>query len=232
MTRVALVEDHLRLAALIERALAQAGIAIDRFTTIDAAWLAVRAGTYGAMILDRGLPDGDGIRLVKRLREARMSLPCLMLTARDALHDRIDGLESGADDYLVKPFSMDELIARTRSLLRRSPAWQAQTFTFAGMVVDPAIGQLRTSDASVVLAPAELRMMLVLIQAAGDAVSRRRLESAAWGVDEAVTPNAFDVALHRLRRKLARISDAVTIRNLRSHGYALRIDAHAPTPVR
>jgi len=224
MARIALVEDHLRLAALIERALAQAGIATDRFTSIDGAWLAIRPGHYGGLILDRGLPDGDGIRLLRRLREARVALPCLMLTARDALHDRVDGLEVGADDYLVKPFSMEELVARTRSLLRRSPAWNPPRTAFGDLELDPAGGELQVAGRRATLAPAELRILLVLVQAGGDPVARRRLEHAAWGLGEPVTPNAFDVALHRLRRKLESVGSTVGIRNLRAHGYALHVE--------
>jgi DNA-binding response OmpR family regulator len=226
MARIALVEDHLRLAGLIERALDHAGIATDRFTSIDGAWIALRPGQYGALILDRGLPDGDGIRLLRRLREARIAVPCMMLTARDALHDRIDGLEAGADDYLVKPFSMAELVARTRSLLRRPTAWHPQALAFGDIVLDPAAGTLRVDGRQVVLAAAELRMLVVLVQAAGAPVGRRLLEDAGWGLREAVTPNAFDVALHRLRRKLREAGATVGIRNLRAHGYAL--DASPP----
>jgi len=226
MARIALVEDHLRLAGLIERALEQAGIAVDRFTSIDGAWLALRPGQYGGLILDRGLPDGDGIRLLRRLREARIAVPCMMLTARDALHDRVDGLEAGADDYLVKPFSMQELVARTRSLLRRPPAWHAQALAFGDIVLDTASGMLQVDERRVSLAPAELRILVALVQAGGAPIGRRQLEDAGWGLREAVTPNAFDVALHRLRRKLKEAGAAVAIRNLRTHGYAL--DAAPP----
>jgi two-component system response regulator QseB len=224
MARIALVEDHQRLAELIARALAQAGVATDHFTSIDGAWVAIRAGHYGGLILDRGLPDGDGIRLLRRLREARIALPCMMLTARDALHDRIDGLEAGADDYLVKPFPMEEMVARTRSLLRRSPAWNPQTTVFGDLAIDPSGGELRVGERRVALAPAELRMLLVLVQAGGAAVTRRRLEDAGWGISEPVTPNAFDVALHRLRRKLGSVGATTSIRNLRAHGYAVHVE--------
>ena len=119
MSRIALIEDHERLAALVRKALAGAGIEADTFGRVDSAWAALREAPYDALIVDRGLPDGDGLALVRRLREAGHLTPCLMLTARDALHDRIDGLESGADDYLAKPFPMEELVARVRALLRR-----------------------------------------------------------------------------------------------------------------
>lgn len=103
MSRIALIEDHERLSSLVNKALSAAGIESDVFERIDSAWSALQAAPYGAIVVDRGLPDGDGLTLVRRLREAGNQVPCLMLTARDALHDRVEGLEAGADDYLVKP---------------------------------------------------------------------------------------------------------------------------------
>ena len=119
MNRIALIEDHARLATLVSRSLANSGIETDVFHQISTAWLALQDIDYGVIVIDRGLPDGDGLQLVQRLRAAGRSTPCLMLTARDALSDRVGGLEAGADDYLTKPFPMEELIARVRALLRR-----------------------------------------------------------------------------------------------------------------
>ena len=222
MNRIALVEDHERLAALVKKALAGAGIELDAFERIESAWAAMREAPYAALIVDRGLPDGDGIVLVRRLRAAGQLTPCLMLTARDALHDRIDGLESGADDYLVKPFSMEELVARVRALLRRPVQLQSLAPSWGDLQVQPEEGCLRCGDESVSLAPAELQIMLSLVKAAGQTVRRSALEAAAWGLSEAVTPNALDVALHRLRRKLQAIGSTQQIFNARGHGYALR----------
>jgi len=221
MNRIALIEDHERLSGLVSKALSAAGIESDIFSRIDSAWIALKAAPYAAIVLDRGLPDGDGLTLVRRLREAGNPVPCLMLTARDALHDRIEGLESGADDYLVKPFSMEELVARVRALIRRPINVQSLSPSFADLQIVPEDGEMRCGAEAVSLAPAELQIMLGLVHAGGKTVRRSALEAAAWGLSEAVTPNAMDVALHRIRKKLHAISSNVQIVNLRGLGYAL-----------
>jgi len=228
MNRIAVVEDHERLAALVRKALAGAGIEADVFARIDAAWHALQDTPYAVLVVDRGLPDGDGLTLVRRLREAGRLTPCLMLTARDALHDRVDGLESGADDYLTKPFSMEELVARVRALLRRPAALQSLSPQFGDVQVQPEAGCMVCGDESITLAPAELQIVLGLVHAGGQTVRRTALEAAAWGLAEAVTPNALDVALHRLRKKLQAIGSTLQIVNVRGHGYALREATLAP----
>lgn len=222
MNRIALVEDHDRLAELIRLALHTAGIEADVFGAVEPAWSALGDIEYGAIVVDRGLPDGDGLSLVKRLRGAGNAIPCLMLTARDALHDRIDGLESGADDYLAKPFPMEELVARVRALMRRSAQLQPVEPRHGDIQVRPDEGTVRCGQSVVALAPAELQILLCLIQRAEQPVRRSALEAAAWGLSEAVTPNALDVALHRLRRKLQAVGSTLQIMNIRNHGYVLR----------
>ncbi|TCV92890.1 winged helix family two component transcriptional regulator [Luteibacter rhizovicinus] len=222
MNRIALVEDNVRLAGLVRLALSRAGVQVDTFSSIESAWRALASTPYSVLILDRGLPDGDGLSLVRRLRQAERWIPCLMLTARDALHDRIAGLEAGADDYLPKPFSMEELVARVRALLRRPETLKSLSPTFADLKIHPNPGLMICGDESVSLAPAELQIMLCLVEAQGEAVRRTSIEHAAWGLEDAVTPNALDVALHRLRKKLAAIGCEVAITNVRGHGYALR----------
>jgi DNA-binding response OmpR family regulator len=219
--RIALVEDHQRLADLVRQALQGACIPTDVFHGLEAACAAMRDVDYAAWVIDRGLPDGDGLTLVKRMRASGRATPCLMLTARDALHDRVDGLESGADDYLTKPFPMEELIARVRALMRRPARMRDEQPRFGDVQVDRAASRLLCGDESVSLAPAELQLMLCLVAQAGRVVRRTALEAAAWGLSEAVTPNALDVALHRLRRKLLAIGSALQIVNVRGQGYAL-----------
>ncbi|MFG3453330.1 response regulator transcription factor [Stutzerimonas stutzeri] len=222
MSRILLVEDHERLAQLICKGLAGAGIAVDVVGRTDAAWAAIRQLSYQAMILDRGLPDGDGLFLLQRLRKAGQGLPCLVLTARDALHDRVEGLDAGADDYLPKPFAMDEMVARVRALLRRPVVISEPVPSCGDITLHADTGVLSRRDKRVALFPAEMQIMLLLMGNCEQVVRRRALEAAAWGLSEAVTPNALDVALHRIRRKLLVIGSGYKIINVRGHGYALR----------
>jgi DNA-binding response OmpR family regulator len=221
MNRILLVEDHARLAALIRRALDKAGISVDVFDRLEPAWSASRQMPYGAMVVDRGLPDGDGLALVQRLRAAGLHTPCLMLTARDALHDRVQGLDGGADDYLTKPFAMNELVARVRALLRRPVGQQTLAPSYRDIQLRPDEGVMRCGEECITLPLVEMRIMLELVRGGGQVVRRTLLESAAWGLSDAVTPNALDVALHRLRRKLQAIGSRQQIVNIRTLGYAL-----------
>jgi DNA-binding response OmpR family regulator len=222
MNRILLVEDHERLARLICKGLNDAGNAVDVVDRASAAWSALQQVPYRALVLDRGLPGGDGLDLLKRLRAAGLGTPCLVLTARDALHDRIEGLEAGADDYLPKPFAMDEVLARVRALLRRSVESRSLAPQHGDLQLRPDAGTVCCGDECVSLAAAEMQIMLLLVEKAGDTVRRGALEAAGWGLGEAVTPNALDVALHRLRRKLLAIGSQLRIINVRSLGYALR----------
>jgi DNA-binding response OmpR family regulator len=221
MGRLLIVEDHAGLRDLMVRGLARAGIASDGVRTAAEADACVATVRYAAIALDRGLPDGDGVAWLRRLRAERVTVPCLMLTARDALHDRIDGLEAGADDYLAKPFEMAELVARIRALMRRQATWIELAATYGDITVEPGSGMLRRDQACVNLSAAELQLVLALVRAQGAVVRRAALEAAAWGLSEAVTPNALDVALHRLRRKLSVLGSRLQVRNTKGVGHAL-----------
>ena len=220
--RIALVEDHSRLSGLVKRGLASAGIVTDAFSTLESAWHGIVRQPYAAAVIDRGLPDGDGLDLVRRMRASRITLPCLILTSRDALRDRVDGLDAGADDYLVKPFALEELAARVRALMRRPVEVRNETLVHGALLVTPEASTMSCGGNEVSLAPAELQIMICLVRATGQAVRRSTLEAAAWGMDDAVTPNALDVALHRLRRKLGAIDSQLNIENIRNVGFALK----------
>ncbi|MBB2928056.1 response regulator transcription factor [Paraburkholderia silvatlantica] len=221
MSRVALIEDHARLAQMVRKALSAAGIETDVFSNISQAEYGVRRAEYGVLIVDRGLPDGDGLTLLRNLRSAGFMTPCLMLTARDALHDRVDGLESGADDYVTKPFAMSELVARVRTLMRRPPTLTSLSASFGDVRIDPQHRTLHCGEHSTQLAPAELQIILMLVKSNAGTVRHAELEHAAWGMTEAVTPNALEVTVHRLRKKLTAVGAAVRIINVRGIGFTL-----------
>jgi DNA-binding response OmpR family regulator len=222
MSRVALIEDHERLADMVRQALSAAGIEADCFRNIAEARYGVSRGDYAVLIIDRGLQDGDGLTFLRTLRAAGQMTPSLMLTARDALHDRVDGLESGADDYVTKPFAMSELVARVRTLMRRPAALTALIAAFAEISVDPQQHLMRCGAETVLLGPAELQVMLCLVKADGGTVRHSALEHAGWGLGDAVTPNALEVTLHRLRKKLTAIGAATRLVNIRGTGFALQ----------
>ncbi|WP_407351162.1 response regulator transcription factor [Luteimonas sp. R10] len=222
MSRILLIEDHERLARLVCKGLVAAGIAVDVVDRVDAAWATIRQTPYQALVIDRGLPDGDGLALLRRMRGAGMGMPCLVLTARDALRDRVEGLDAGADDYLPKPFAMDEMVARVRALLRRPVEVRPLDPSHGDLTLRPAAGIMCCGDESARLAPAEMQIMLLLLRKHEEVVRRGALESVGWGFGEAVTPGALDVALHRIRRKLLAIGSRQRIINVRGLGYALR----------
>ncbi len=224
MNRILLVEDHERLAELIGKGLMAHGVAADVAGRIDTAWAALAQIPYQALVLDRGLPDGDGLALLHRMRKSGLGIPCLVLTARDALRDRVEGLDAGADDYLPKPFAMDELVARVRALLRRPVECRALDPVVGDLSLHPGAGTICCGETCVMLAPAEMQIMLELVRRHDQVVRRSALEAAAWGLSEAVTPNALDVALHRIRRKLLVMGSRQQIVNVRGRGYALRED--------
>jgi len=223
VNRILLVEDHERLAELIAKQLRNAGVESDLFPTIEQAKRATHIITYQAILLDRTLPDGDGLSFLLNLRKSGNTIPCLILTAKDALHDRIHGLDSGADDYLTKPFAMEEMVARVRALLRRPVSSIDEEAQYADITVKPTSSTLCCGDHYTVLAPAELQIILYLVRKKGEIARHNSLDNAGWGLGEAVTPNALNVVLHRLRKKLSAIGSHLIIENNRNLGYSLRI---------
>jgi len=225
--RVALVEDHPRMADLVAAAMVRAGIAVDTYSTCATARHWLPRVPYGAAIVDRGLPDGDGLALLSGLRRADWRVPCLVLTARDAINDRVDGLEQGADDYLPKPFAMDELLARVRALLRRRPTATPLVFEVGDLRIDAVAATVHARDVPLAVSATEFRLLLALAEAANAPCTPTRLIDAAYGPFAETTRNGLDVALHRLRRKLQAAGVRASIVNHRGIGHALA-PVHAP----
>ena len=179
------------------------------------AGLALSGGGYDAALLDLGLPRRDGLEILKALRREHKDLPVLIITARDAVQDRIAGLDSGADDYLVKPFSLDELLARMRAVIRRRAGRASPEIRYGALLVDPVRRTVIFRDRPVELSAREFALLEALLQEPGAVVSRARLEEAVYGWGEEVESNAIDVLIYYLRRKF----DKDIIRNMRGAGW-------------
>lgn len=219
--RLLLIEDETALLDLVQRSLVRAGFTVDMAGTAEEARDALAASRYDAMILDLGLPDEDGLTLLRELRAGRDSTPVLILTARDGVEDRVAGLNSGADDYLLKPFAIDELVARLKALLRR-PNGALGVVLEAGNISFDTIGRTVTIDGRALpLTAREMALLENLLRRAGRVVPKRHLEERIYGFDDEVTPNSLEVLLHRLRRKLTGSGFSGEIHTVRGVGYLL-----------
>jgi DNA-binding response OmpR family regulator len=219
--RLLVIEDEPELAGLLRAALERGGFAVDLAATIDGAAGFLDIVTYDVAILDLGLPDGDGLSLLRRIRRAGSALPVLILTARDAPEDRVLGLDAGADDYLIKPFHMPELIARVRALLRRPNAALGVTLTLGNLLLDTASRQVRVAGAEVGLSLRETSMLEVLLRQQGMVVTREIMEQRLYSFEAQLGSNALEVLVHRLRRRLGDAGAAVTIHTVRGVGYLM-----------
>jgi DNA-binding response OmpR family regulator len=219
--RVLLVEDEARMSMLVSRALARAGFIVDTFGTCADGREALSLLHYDAAILDLGLPDGDGLTLLAAARSGGHSIPILLLTARDAVEDRVTGLDAGADDYLVKPFAMNELIARIKALLRR-PGSALGTLLTAGNVSFDTIGRdVRIVDTAIALPRRELAILEHLMRRLGRVVPKTLLEEKLYGIDDELESNAIPVHVHHLRRRLQDAGATIQIHTVRGVGYLL-----------
>lgn len=216
--RVLLVEDEETLRDSVARALRADGHGVDEVGTRYEAELEQRAVDYGLVILDRTLPDGDGLDTLKRWRRAGVKVPVLVLTARDAVRDRIDGLDSGADDYVVKPFELDELRARVRSLARRAPELHSVVLRVADLELDTARGQVRRAGVLLPLRTKELAVLQLLMERRGQVVSREQLRDHVWDAHHVPGSNVEEATVSSLRRKLG---PPPLIRTRRGLGYVL-----------
>lgn len=219
--RLLLVEDNARLSELVSRALTAEGFAVDVAETLRAAEEFLSLAPYDLIVLDLGLPDGDGLTLIKALRARSDSAPILIITARSGLDDRITGLDLGADDYLVKPFATEELAARCRALLRRPGGVLGAILAAGNLSLDCNAREARVENARIDLPPRELSLLELLIRRAGQVVPRATLENGLYSMGEEVSPNALEAAVSRLRRRLAAAGSDVVLHTAHGIGYAL-----------
>jgi two-component system, OmpR family, response regulator len=221
--RVLVVEDEPKMAGLVKRGLEEEGIAVDiSGRGEDAVWMA-GSTEYDVVVLDVMLPGVDGFEVCRRLRADEVWTPVLMLTARDAVEDRVAGLDGGADDYLVKPFSFDELLARLRALARRGSAERPAVLEAGDLRLDPATRRASRGDVEIALSQKEYALLETLMRRPGVALSRLQLLEHAWDDTYENRSNVIDVYIGYLREKIDRPFGTDTIETVRGVGYRLRV---------
>jgi two-component system OmpR family response regulator len=219
--RVLVVEDEIKLAGLIRKGLREEGLLADvAVRGEDALWMA-ESTPYDAIVLDVMLPGIDGFDTCKRLREGGVQTPVLMLTARDAVEDRISGLDTGADDYLTKPFDFGELLARLRALTRRAPTERAPVLRVGDLELDPAARRVRRGDTEIELSTKEFQLLEVFMRHPGEVLSRYQLLEGAWDSEYEHRSNVIDVYVRYLREKVDRPFGLTTIETVRGAGYRM-----------
>lgn len=225
--RLLIVEDNEKLATLMAKLLGENLYSIDVVANIDDARAAIEIVDYDLILLDLSLPDGDGTEILRSLRRNGQATRILVATARGDVVQRVETLNDGADDYLVKPFSLDELLARIRALLRRPCETKKVVLTAGQLALDTESLTLRVTGNVTPLPRRELGVLLTLLNSQGRLVPRRKLEQAVYSFDNDVTPNAIEAAVSRLRRRLDNLDAAVTITAMRGVGYILAESAAA-----
>ena len=220
--RVLLIEDDQLLGKSVQTGLAQQGHAVDWVRDAQGAEGAAFENEYGVILLDLGLPDQDGMKLLRTLRQRGCARPVMIITARDEVSDRVRGLDAGADDFLVKPFDLRELGARLRAVARRSGGRAEPTLEHGGLKVDPAARTATLDGGPIALTSREFALLLQLLEHRGQVQSRTQLQEALYSWNNDIESNAVEVHVHHLRRKLGRD----LIRTVHGHGYM--IDAQEP----
>jgi two-component system, OmpR family, response regulator len=219
--RVLVVEDELKMASLIRRGLRDEGLLADvAVKGEDALWMAA-ATSYDAIVLDIGMPGLDGFDTVRRLRADGVWSPVLMLTARDAIEDRVAGLDGGADDYMTKPFAFDELLARLRALARRGAVERPTVLAVGTLRLDPAARRVWRGEEEVALSTKELQLLEAFMRHPGEVLSRYQLLEAAWDEDYENRSNVVDVYVRYLRDKIDRPFGHESLETVRGAGYRL-----------
>lgn len=213
--RVLLIEDDRMIGSAVQQGLRDAAYAVDWVTDGEAAVLAAESETYELVLLDLGLPKADGRDVLRRLRLLGSKLPVIIVTARDGVEDRIDGLDLGADDYLIKPFEIRELLARMRAVLRREGSGSAALLSNGKLSLDPATREAKFLEKSALLSAREFALLQALLARPGTILSRGEIERQIYGWNEEVESNAIEFLIHTVRRKLG----ATAIRNVRGVGW-------------
>jgi len=219
--RVLLVEDNERLSTFVKSGMEKEGFVIDAFGTVADGEAAVDAVNYDAIVLDLGLPDGNGLEILRGLRDRGRSTPVLILTARDGVDDRVKGLNTGGDDYLLKPFDMKELIARVRALLRRPDGALGLTLAAGNLSFDTVAREVRVNDEAIAISRREMGVLEQLLRRNGRVVPKDVLEESLYGFGEEVTSNSVEVHISRLRKRLSKADANVSVHTLRGIGYLL-----------
>jgi two-component system, OmpR family, response regulator len=225
LVRVLLVEDEAKLARVLARGLNEEGYAADIAATGEEALWMARAVPYAAIVLDVMLPELDGFGVCRRLRADGVWTPVLMLTARDDVDDRINGLDAGADDYLAKPFSFEELLARLRALIRRAPVERPTVIEVGDLRLDPAMRRAWRADHELDLSAKEFALLELFMRRPGVAVTRSELLNGAWDIAFQRRSNIIDVYVRNLREKIDRPFGRHSLETVRGIGYRLRNDA-------
>jgi DNA-binding response OmpR family regulator len=220
--RILLVEDEPELASALKTALRRYDMVVDHAASLLEAGDFAASENYDAILLDRQLPDGDGLTLVPKIRARGNATPVLVLTARSDTSDKVDGLDMGADDYLAKPFAFEELLARLRALLRRPANVQTQVIRAGNLSFDLGHREVMVRGEPLTLPRRELLVLEALLRRTGRMVQRSSLMEAVFGLDDEIQSNALDTHVSRLRRKLAEADGKVEINGVRGVGYLLR----------
>lgn len=221
MARILVVEDNARMGELVTQGLTARGFVVDCVATLNDAEAILATHGFDLLVLDLSLPDGNGDALLRKLRRERSSIPVLIVSARSEVQSRVALLESGADDYLVKPFSLDELAARARAILRRPPEQTNSAISLGNVVLHIEALKVTAADEAISLSRNEFQLLQALMLNPGKVLPRERLESLVYNVEAANTPNAFEAVVSRLRRRLQAGSANLTITHLRGLGYLL-----------
>jgi len=219
--RLLVIEDEPRIAEILKNGLTRAGFVVDVVGLLADAREALALTAYDAAILDLGLPDGDGLKLLAEQRPVANRIPILVLTARDAVEDRVRGLDTGADDYVVKPFAMVELVARTKALLRRPGGALGVTLRAGNVVLDTVGRDVHVGGVPLPLPRRECAVLEHLLRRQGRVVPKSVLEEKLYGIDDELESNAVPVHVHHLRRKLQEASATAEIHTVRGVGYLL-----------